>query len=470
MWNGIILSIEDYLPDPGDGKKSLQKLQTTSAIMEIMPGTVISLSKTLGAISGLTEVFGAEAGMTRLIKGTSTMAFAISKGIVEPLNNLLPDDSELLSVLRKLEITSLILADISDALNAMNMEMMGAMSVQAASSDMVLGFESKVGIYGIEGIQENFAGASIEAQKQIDKVGLSITDVFMSVSGVMFDLLPSFHKELIQFSFFLGESLFNAASSILDIPMLAIKGFLSIGSFMTDTITGIYTDIMNFGTLISDSVFGAIMSILDLPNKAIQVLKGFGSFVTGMLTGIFSQVTGFISWITDSIFGTAQAILDLPNKILEGIKGIGSSITSWLFGSKAPAEAEKTFKKEDVNTDEPRMSTARQASDEAIRSKISAKRVMEEPQQAQVSGKELNEIADESSTQTELQRKLVELFTQVLNELKPKSSPVTASGGMFGNTKPNEVANRPAKYFRNPSGSFAQNPGKAVVNLGPPRV
>jgi len=470
MWNGIILSIEDYLPEPGDGKKSLQKLQTTSAIMEIMPGTVISLSKTLGAISGLTEVFGAEAGMTRLIKGTSTMAFAISKGIVEPLNNLLPDDSELLSVLRKLEITSLILADISDALNAMNMEMMGAMSVQAASSDMVLGFESKVGIYGIEGIQENFAGASIEAQKQIDKVGLSITDVFMSVSGVMFDLLPSFHKELIQFSFFLGESLFNAASSILDIPMLAIKGFLSIGSFMTDTITGIYTDIMNFGTLISDSVFGAIMSILDLPNKAIQVLKGFGSFVTGMLTGIFSQVTGFISWITDSIFGTAQAILDLPNKILEGIKGIGSSITSWLFGSKAPAEAEKTFKKEDVNTDEPRMSTARQASDEAIRSKISAKRVMEEPQQAQVSGKELNEIADESSTQTELQRKLVELFTQVLNELKPKSSPVTASGGMFGNTKPNEVANRPAKYFRNPSGSFAQNPGKAVVNLGPPRV
>ena len=470
MWNGIILSIEDYLPEPGDGKKSLQKLQTTSAIMEIMPGTVISLSKTLGAISGLTEVFGAEAGMTRLIKGTSTMAFAISKGIVEPLNNLLPDDSELLSVLRKLEITSLILADISDALNAMNMEMMGAMSVQAASSDMVLGFENKVGIYGIEGIQENFAGASIEAQKQIDKVGLSITDVFMSVSGVMFDLLPSFHKELIQFSFFLGESLFNAASSILDIPMLAIKGFLSIGSFMTDTITGIYTDIMNFGTLISDSVFGAIMSILDLPNKAIQVLKGFGSFVTGMLTGIFSQVTGFISWITDSIFGTAQAILDLPNKILEGIKGIGSSITSWLFGSKAPAEAEKTFKKEDVNTDEPRMSTARQASDEAIRSKISAKRVMEEPQQAQVSGKELNEIADESSTQTELQRKLVELFTQVLNELKPKSSPVTASGGMFGNTKPNEVANRPAKYFRNPSGSFAQNPGKAVVNLGPPRV
>ncbi len=300
VWNGIILSIEDFLPEVADGRNSLRKLQTTALILDEMPGTITSLSKTLGSLSALTEVFSMNAGMTNLIKGTTNMAFAISKGIIEPLNNLLPEDSELLSVLRKLEITSLILADISDALRAMNMEMMETMTMQMVS-----------------------------------------TDIAGSVAG-----------------------------------------------------------------------------------KAFQSLIGMGSSLDGML-------------------------LD--------------SVTS-LFDTKTASAVE------DPLAASGNISTARMASEEAIRSKIAAKRVMEEPPQAQVSGKELNEIADESSTQTELQRKLVDLFTQVLNELKPKSSPVTASGGMFGNTKPNEVANRPAKYFRNPSGSFAQNPGKAVVNLGPPRV
>jgi len=438
VWNGIILSIEDFLPEVADGRNSLRKLQTTALILDEMPGTITSLSKTLGALSALTEVFSMNAGMTNLIKGTTNMAFAISKGIIEPLNNLLPEDSELLSVLRKLEITSLILADISDALRAMNMEMMETMTMQMVSTDIAGSAAREIGFDGLETVQETFSAASTAAM-----TGPMTT--FQAVASI-------------------GQYLLDTATSIVGMPAKIFQEAMSIGA----AIGGGLIDSATFAFNLPGEIYKGITNIgSSVGSMVMDVSKS----MYDMMPQIYKDIAGFGISIGNSLIDTANSILNLPSKAFESLLGMGSSLGGMLFDSVTSLFGSKTVSPaEDHLAAEGNISTARMASEEAIRSRIAAKRVMEEPPQAQVSGKELNEIADESSTQTELQRKLVDLFTQVLNELKPKSSPVTASGGMFGNTKPNEVANRPAKYFRNPSGSFAQNPGKAVVNLGPPRV
>lgn len=438
VWNGIILSIEDFLPEVADGRNSLRKLQTTALILDEMPATITSLSKTLGSLSALTEVFSMNAGMTNLIKGTTNMAFAISKGIIEPLNNLLPEDSELLSVLRKLEITSLILADISEALRAMNMEMMETMTMQMVSTDIAGSAAREIGFDGLETVQETFSAASTAAM-----TGPMTT--FQAVASI-------------------GQYLLDTATSIVGMPAKIFQEAMSIGAaiggglidsatFAFNLPSEIYKGITNIGSSVGSMVMDVSKSMYD------------------MMPQIYKDIASFGISIGNSLIDTANSILNLPSKAFESLLGMGSSLGGMLFDSVTSLFGTKTVSPvEDRNAAEGSIATARMASEEAIRSKIAAKRVMEEPPQAQVSGKELNEIADESSTQTELQRKLVDLFTQVLNELKPKSSPVTASGGMFGNTKPNEVANRPAKYFRNPIGAVAQGPGKAIVNLGPPRV
>ncbi len=438
VWNGIILSIEDFLPEVADGRNSLRKLQTTSLILDEMPATITSLSKTLGSLSALTEVFSMNAGMTNLIKGTTNMAFAISKGIIEPLNNLLPEDSELLSVLRKLEITSLILADISEALRAMNMEMMETMTMQMVSTDIAGSAAKEIGFDGLETVQETFSAASTAAM-----TGPMTT--FQAVASI-------------------GQYLLDTATSIVGMPAKIFQEAMSIGAAigggLIDSATfafnlpgEIYKGITNIGSSVGSMVMDVSQSMYD------------------MMPQIYKDIAGFGISIGNSLMDTANSILNLPGKAFDSLIGMGSSLGGTLLDSVASLFGNKTASPvEDPNAASGNISTARMTSEEVIRSRIAAKRVMEEPPQAQVSGKELNEIADESSTQTELQRKLVDLFTQVLNELKPKSSPVTASAGMFGDTKPNEVANRPAKYFRNPAGLVAQNPGKSVVNLGPPRV
>ena len=109
-------------------------------------------------------------------------------------------------------------------------------------------------------------------------------------------------------------------------------------------------------------------------------------------------------------------------------------------------------------------------SPDAIRQKIAARVIGEEPATNNVTSEELTNIASESEEQTDLQRKLVDLFTKVLDALKPQTSPTTSTGGIFGDTSPNQLASKPAKYFRNPLGAVAQLPSKASTNLGVPRV
>ena len=210
-----------------------------------------------------------------------------------------------------------------------------------------------------------------------------------------------------------------------------------------------------------------IEGISESASRYAKEVYGMSSEVVGDLAGAFnvgeigknisdslgSSILAPIADFSESASRYAKEVygmsLGAPGKLLDGI--------SSLFGS------------EDVKVASTISATPTE-SPEQIRQKVAARIMADEPQTNNVSSKELTEIAAENEEQTELQRQLVGLFTQVLEALKPKPTPSTASGGEVGDTKPNQLASKPAKYFRNPLGSLAQMPLKATTNLGVPRV
>lgn len=229
--------------------------------------------------------------------------------------------------------------------------------------------------------------------------------------------------------------------------------FFSLQRYLHDQVYEPITDITMSAEL--NQSLQQLVEIYDTLDMIGVMMRGIGDKLMGM-PGIGGLAGGLMGMI--KLPGVAlDGLMDMPGKIFGAPGKIMSGIGS-LFG----------FGGADV---EPANMAAMPAeSPEAIRQKIAARVIGEEPATNNVTSEELTNIASESEEQTELQRKLVDLFTQVLDALKPQSSPTTSTGGIFGDTSPNQLASKPAKYFRNPLGAVAQLPSKASTNLGVPRV
>ena len=216
----------------------------------------------------------------------------------------------------------------------------------------------------------------------------------------------------------------------------------------------------------------ALGGLMDMPGKLMGGLMDMPGKLMGGLMDMPSKLMGGVGEMLELPGAAIGGLMDMPGKILgapgeleflpdtdkvlgshAGLSGIGS-----LFGFGG-ADVQPT-----------NMAAMPAESPDAIRQKIAARVIGEEPATNNVTSEELTNIASESEEQTELQRKLVDLFTKVLDALKPQTSPTTSTGGIFGDTSPNQLASKPAKYFRNPLGAVAQLPSKASTNLGVPRV
>jgi hypothetical protein len=103
-----------------------------------------------------------------------------------------------------------------------------------------------------------------------------------------------------------------------------------------------------------------------------------------------------------------------------------------------------------------------------IQSKVAAQKAGNQLPSSKVSSDELADIATESENQTELQKKLVGLFEDMLKALKPADQ---AIGGQAGagpaDTSGEKVGGKPPNYFRSSQGMVNSGPGKQTLNMGP---
>ena len=105
-----------------------------------------------------------------------------------------------------------------------------------------------------------------------------------------------------------------------------------------------------------------------------------------------------------------------------------------------------------------------------IHSAMASEKASTSPVKTEITSAELGAIATEAEDQNAKLDTLITLFTEVLAALKPKSTPISSSGGAAGDTASKKVVHRPSNSFRNTVGLVTQTAGKAALNLGPPKA
>lgn len=247
--------------------------------------------------------------------------------------------------------------------------------------------------------------------------------------------------------------------------------FFSLQRYLHDQVYEPITDITMSAEL--NQSLQQLVEIYDTLDMIGVMMRGIGDKLMGMpgIGGLAGGLMGMFKLpgvALDGLMGGVGQMMKLPGDALGGLMDMPGKI----FGApgKIMSGIGSLFGFGGADVEPANMAAMPAESPEAIRQKIAARVIGEEPATNNVTSEELTNIASESEEQTELQRKLVDLFTQVLDALKPQSSPTTSTGGIFGDTSPNQLASKPAKYFRNPLGAVAQLPSKASTNLGVPRV
>lgn len=104
-----------------------------------------------------------------------------------------------------------------------------------------------------------------------------------------------------------------------------------------------------------------------------------------------------------------------------------------------------------------------------MHSAIAGERAGTSPTKTEITSPELGTIASEAGDHNAKLDKLITLFEQVLNTLKPKSTPITSSGGVPGDTATRDVVHKPANFFKNPVGLVTQTAAKSIQNVGSPK-
>jgi hypothetical protein len=104
-----------------------------------------------------------------------------------------------------------------------------------------------------------------------------------------------------------------------------------------------------------------------------------------------------------------------------------------------------------------------------IHSAIAGDKAATSPTKTEITSPELGTIASEAGDHNAKLDTLITLFQQVLNALKPTSTPITSGGGVPGDTSTKNVVHKPANFFKNPVGMVTQTAGKAILNVGTPK-
>lgn len=99
-----------------------------------------------------------------------------------------------------------------------------------------------------------------------------------------------------------------------------------------------------------------------------------------------------------------------------------------------------------------------------LQNAVAKSRATTAPTKAEMVSPELGNIAGQTSEQTVLQQKLVNLFEQVLDVLTPKSTITSTSAGQPCDD--NKVGNirTPAKYYRSNTGLVTRQPSRGIIN------
>ena len=105
-----------------------------------------------------------------------------------------------------------------------------------------------------------------------------------------------------------------------------------------------------------------------------------------------------------------------------------------------------------------------------VQSAIASDKASTSPKKTEIMCPELGTIATESGSQNEKLDTLIKLFQEVVEALKPKSTPIQSSGGIGGDTSTKNVVHKPANYFRNTVGLVSQGTARSVLNIGPPKA
>jgi hypothetical protein len=132
------------------------------------------------------------------------------------------------------------------------------------------------------------------------------------------------------------------------------------------------------------------------------------------------------------------------------------------------AISDKTSVINNENKIKPKVQTINNSKD--IETLIATEKASTSPSKSEVTSKDLGTIASESEEQNEKLDELIKLFSQVVKYMKPESSPVGSSGGATPDTSMNKIGHKTPNFFRNNIGLMAQNPSKAILNLGPQNI
>jgi phage-related protein len=174
-------------------------------------------------------------------------------------------------------------------------------------------------------------------------------------------------------------------------------------------------------------------------------------------------------------------------QVWEGAKSVGNSLldgAKWLFGyeTDAKAEAAAVSGAEQTiaqatgaeTTSAPSTITATTAASQGlagdIAGSIQAEKKQAQPPSSEVMSPELDTIANEASTQTQQLDELIALMKEMVEQNRGGSDINVGNSNSGPGGGMNKVTQKPARYFRNPTGMVNQLSSRNALNIGLPNV
>jgi hypothetical protein len=195
---------------------------------------------------------------------------------------------------------------------------------------------------------------------------------------------------------------------------------------------------------------------------------------------MFAGTKGVIQGVTGITTTPATKIPMRPDAALakkgDAVNKLGLKLPSFLDGMMkfaSPLAAGKTTEAKAIDpstlTNSPSTIMQPVLPTADVTTQIQQEKAKKQPTKTEIASSELNDIAEETLTQTKLQERLVNLFEQVLGALKPESNTTPPPAGAAGDTSATKVPGKPPNFYKSRSAQVLQSPAIAALNVGPPK-
>jgi hypothetical protein len=268
---------------------------------------------------------------------------------------------------------------------------------------------------------------------------------------------------------FIGSSVWNSLKSFGSYLYEGMVGlFTSVGTFLSGIWESTKKTVYEWGNYLYEGMVGFFVSIgttlngmwESAKNAVYETVNYLYEGVVGFFSGIFNFFSNMASSAWEFIFGKDTTKIEKSNKSLESSATIKSYNGTIDANNREVGTVNNLTKGETIKT-KYSSNDIQKTMDEIKRSRAET-----EPTKSEIVSSELDDISEESKSQTKLLEQLVMSMQSLIKEVKGEKP---SGGAAAGDTSLNRVVHKPPNFHRNTIGLVSQDPSKGFTNFGPPK-